>query len=758
MSYTFVALDLETTWLSPEIDTIIEVAAIRFSLTRDASGWQVCNIDERSMLVNPERPMTDEISMITGISDAMLGDKPVWWDIRERVREFIGTESIIVGHNVLFDVAMLGTHDIDLSGHTIFDTFELSELLSQDAESLNLGYLSWLYGISAWDKEHRALWDTRLSVWLFIHYINQIEKLPERKKSILIACSKLEKEKNLSSLVDLIGIQSEASYFLEKISHENHKYEKYDIEKISTKKIDIVSIHQVEDEEKLIREHMKKWEVQILVPSVRVGEELTDRLVQEYGIPTIFQRSYHEYCSIESLESILSQWELSRKDTILITKLLFWLETTETWLLEELKFYGSERARIHFFRAREWEIHTGMRQQDIWTRPWVTIHTLYNSIKYREENTCATLLIKDLPLMEDIVARARSISIDIELLVQYLEERWGTSMALSYLRMIEGIYLSFPVRPTGKDIIPPGDFGETYLLKQQDVWSYGFETLALATDMLDASWREWQETRIQENREDIIQDTYIDESIGMIVGFHRILGGYHMIMNIRENALFLNLIPKDIPTEIEQFLSKIHTTHIIGYGYNLRHPLSARFIENCLGMRQMDEKPNTIKQNHHLVYQAEDISSITGGTVILTTNTKHVREIGRTLKSLWKNVLIQWISGGKGKMIWLFLQDPENTILVGTVENWRDEFALWEKIHHLIIAKLPFDPPTDAYFLARTIGMRNNFEVYSMPLVISKINTLIGRVQTKNPTCTITCWDERIISTEWGKNILNEIL
>jgi DNA polymerase III subunit epsilon len=117
--------------------------------------------------------MTEEISMITGITDDMLDGKPIWSDIREKVREFVGIDTIIVGHNVLFDVAMLRTHEIDLTDYAILDTFELSEILSQEAESLNLGYLAGLYGLSAGDKEHRALGDTRLSVGLFVHYFNK---------------------------------------------------------------------------------------------------------------------------------------------------------------------------------------------------------------------------------------------------------------------------------------------------------------------------------------------------------------------------------------------------------------------------------------------------------------------------------------------------------------------------------------------------------------------------------------------------------
>lgn len=94
--------------------------------------------EERSMLIHPGRAMTEEISMITGITDAMLEGKPSWESVCERVRDFIGDDSIIVGHNVLFDIAMFATHGINLSSHIALDTFELSEIFSRDAESLNL--------------------------------------------------------------------------------------------------------------------------------------------------------------------------------------------------------------------------------------------------------------------------------------------------------------------------------------------------------------------------------------------------------------------------------------------------------------------------------------------------------------------------------------------------------------------------------------------------------------------------------------------
>ncbi len=139
--HSFVVLDLETTGLDTDNDAIIEIAAIRFVLSRDKDGnWEALEQEERSMLINPLRDLSEEISLITHITDDMLLHKPVWNDVQEKVREFI-QGSIIIGHNVLFDIAMLKTHGIDLSDAIILDTFELSELFSTESESLNLGFL-----------------------------------------------------------------------------------------------------------------------------------------------------------------------------------------------------------------------------------------------------------------------------------------------------------------------------------------------------------------------------------------------------------------------------------------------------------------------------------------------------------------------------------------------------------------------------------------------------------------------------------------
>lgn len=142
----FVALDLETTGLNPKKDTIIEIAAIKFSLTKKSGKFCVENFEEKTMLIDPKIPLEPEVTLVTGITPQMLHGKKIWSEVREKVADFIG-DAVVVGHNILFDKEVLENHDINLENNIFLDTFELAGMISLDAKSLNLGFLAEFYDI-----------------------------------------------------------------------------------------------------------------------------------------------------------------------------------------------------------------------------------------------------------------------------------------------------------------------------------------------------------------------------------------------------------------------------------------------------------------------------------------------------------------------------------------------------------------------------------------------------------------------------------
>ena len=94
----YVALDIETTGLSPTFDEIIELSAVRVR-----GGKPVA---EYTRLVKPSAPLDPYVSELTGITDEMLesaapiaAELPAFFD-------FVAAD-VIVGHSVAYDVNFL---------------------------------------------------------------------------------------------------------------------------------------------------------------------------------------------------------------------------------------------------------------------------------------------------------------------------------------------------------------------------------------------------------------------------------------------------------------------------------------------------------------------------------------------------------------------------------------------------------------------------------------------------------------------------
>lgn len=771
----FVALDLETTWLSPETDTIIEVAAVSFWLEQDEFGsWRTTDTIEHSQLVYPGREMTEEISMITGITDTMLTGKPTWAEVRDKVRDFIRTDSVIVGHNVLFDVAMLRTHGIDLSEYPILDTFELSEILSQDIESLNLGYLAWAYGLSAWDKEHRALGDTRLSVGLFVHYLNVISNISESKKRIFTLTSKCEEKKNIWLLTEILGwddttipaysLQSNKETYLNTLSIKPWT-ETNNTEPQVAKNCNITSLPLGRVSEwTFLKEHIKAWEKVSIGVFWYVQTLYMQSLTEELGYSSEIYHAPSEYCSIDELWERINRGNWKRKESILITKLLYWLEGTETWLIKELKLYGEEREEIVFYRMQEWEYnHYYSQLQNSLNAVDVVIYDMSKHIGgvNSSEPKTKTLIIKDITLLEEAMRRNNSISISIENLTKSLWEFEDTERLIETIRFIEAIYLEFPDRPTWPEISPPGGYGETYFVSQSDIWHRGCVNLSLVSNSLLELYNEWKSKRTIWTRREKLLMKIIEQSIGWLLRFHLIQDTTGAIIEIQHNCLSISLIPRDVREETRGLLAFYN--NVILYGTGLSGPKVQHFLESEVGI--ITEVQNYLEgqEGHDFIIDSQAIHNLAtlwnlGGTVILTTSAKHIREIGRSLEKTWFKILMQGISWGKGKQLGIFKSNPEWAILIGTIDMWKEELELWNHAKHIILAKLPFDPPTDAYFLARTVGMKNNFSLYSEPMLIIKVNTLLSRIYSSNYVWVIYCEDTRLTETIWGKELRKEIV
>ena len=120
-------LDLETTGASPKDCSITEVGAVKYR------GGECLGRFET--LVNPGVPIPPFITVLTGITEAMLVPAPRIEEVLPPLLEFLGS-AVVVGHNIRFDISFLDAaltdHGYARLSHRRVDTIGLARRLVHD--------------------------------------------------------------------------------------------------------------------------------------------------------------------------------------------------------------------------------------------------------------------------------------------------------------------------------------------------------------------------------------------------------------------------------------------------------------------------------------------------------------------------------------------------------------------------------------------------------------------------------------------------
>lgn len=155
-----IALDLETTGLSPLVDRIIELSAIKVTPAA---------VETFSTLVNPQIAITPENSAIHGINDLMVASSPLEEEILPPFCQFIGSLPLIA-HNAKFDSGFLamGFHrnKLILPNNLIYCSLQMSKKVFSELPGHRLGQLVVDLNIPL-DNHHRALDDAFAALILF---------------------------------------------------------------------------------------------------------------------------------------------------------------------------------------------------------------------------------------------------------------------------------------------------------------------------------------------------------------------------------------------------------------------------------------------------------------------------------------------------------------------------------------------------------------------------------------------------------------
>lgn len=164
---TFICFDIETTGLSAARDKITEIGAVKVE-----NGVVT---DTFSTFANPEMPIPQKITELTGITDAMVKDAPSQSEAVSAFLDFAG-DNVLVAHNAPFDTSFI-RNACDNMGReynfTSIDTVAISRAILPDIKNCKLDTVAKYLRLGEFNH-HRACDDAEILARIFINLCNRL--------------------------------------------------------------------------------------------------------------------------------------------------------------------------------------------------------------------------------------------------------------------------------------------------------------------------------------------------------------------------------------------------------------------------------------------------------------------------------------------------------------------------------------------------------------------------------------------------------
>ena len=167
----FVVVDVEATGAKTPPNRLIELGAYRIRAGRI--------VDKFLSLVNPEIPIPRFVASLTGISNEMVKNAPVFADLAPQWLDFV-SESVLIAHNAPFDTSFLN-HEISrvYPGHRMVNphlcTVRLSRRAFPELSNHRLDTLANHFSIPIASR-HRAGCDALATAEIFLFLLTELEE------------------------------------------------------------------------------------------------------------------------------------------------------------------------------------------------------------------------------------------------------------------------------------------------------------------------------------------------------------------------------------------------------------------------------------------------------------------------------------------------------------------------------------------------------------------------------------------------------
>jgi DNA polymerase III epsilon subunit family exonuclease len=326
----YCSLDIETSGFDPLTNEILEVGFVFFKITQ--KKFEIT--EEWTQVFCPERPVSPQIFGLTGITQAELDRAPKFKEYQKFLQEKLG-KTVIVGHNIVFDIKFLESCGIKFSGDVI-DTLDLVQFILPTHHSYNLENLMHTFGISH-KEAHRALADSKATLKLLEKLLQVYKGFPDGLKA------KIKKLTNKADFIwkELLETELVPLSFMPAYSQQRRKKPKASFaEKFKLESGAVYNFGLEEDYIKRLAALKPAKKLLLVLPQARLALDLYKSAAVDHAafLPELL-------FDAEKLAAISKKKNLSSEEVKFLLKLTVWQEINwqnETLLDLNLSFFGGQ--------------------------------------------------------------------------------------------------------------------------------------------------------------------------------------------------------------------------------------------------------------------------------------------------------------------------------------------------------------------------------------------------------------------------------
>ena len=792
--HSFVALDLETTGLDSSKDKIIEFAALRIENGKI--------VDQLELLINPEIEISQTIQFITGITNDAVKDQPVFEAVKKQIQEFV-KDSIILGHNVQFDIGFLKENGITVQ-NKVLDTYSLSSIFLPEEKSLALEVLSENFQIEHKYK-HRALGDVIATYELFrIIYqkikelntdvITQINELLNKSNSTLkelfLAVENSGKPNNSaqSSFSQTKDISAQLS--------KNHSFSEVsaDFDQLFAQNTNAI-LEVPFQTQTLFQTSQYLLEKKTQAIGAVYSPKLFNRVIQFFN-----QAGIKNICIIKNASNYLclKQWEkfqqketLTEDELILAVKILIWLFQTKTGDRDEILLLPSEY-KLWFSQLSSNDGCTGIEHNDcFWhchrnkAKEAELVLTYHNILTENFIPKTRKLFVFEARDLEKSFSNYGRKRITFEQFSQILDQFKNHAELSSYEAQIKNLqnnlqlFFSYWFHELSKEI-KDFSYPQKIIFNQSLKTNSGiFELFSALKDIflqIDNLINLLNETpkykfQIQElkNLQTDLHSFFEDSHENEVRWFHLFPEG-EIVLNI--DIIELKNLMMPILEKFEQsfFIDENLATiseenQIANYDF--------KYFKSSLGIEKLEffekhyprtekaklEVPNLVSADSVKNVIQNTIEQNKGKTIVLFNSyavlNNFFNSLVEPLKEKGCKILAQGQGGGSKKIKSIYENNPDKNVIFGIERSFHKEFFSPNVLKTIILMKLVFDPPNDPVLEARQQKYQNAFMEFALPRSILAFKQ--NHIKLQNHDQNLIVLDNRLTEKRYGKYFLKSI-